>query len=131
MFKKILYVVSVFGIFTIGNVFAASSFQNTCSNLNFIYQGSDAALSATCLREDGTPNASTLKLKGISNNNGALVQEGSGSSSFQKSCGNIQIMAKNPTDVVLTALCRTKDGTSKPASITLNGINNSNGNLNY
>lgn len=110
-----------------GVAFAApSSFQNSCSNINFIYQGADAALGATCLRANGTPNASVILIGGISNQNGALTQ-GSGPSSFQQSCGNIQIQVQGEGQVLLTALCRTTGGTSQPSRIELQNISNENG----
>jgi hypothetical protein len=85
---------------------AASSFQQTCSNIAFAYQGNDAALDAMCLRRNGTPNRTSLILTGISNNNGTLVQ-GTGRSTFQESCGNILIVRESPTEVMLSAFCRT------------------------
>ena len=129
MSKKI--VCAVFALFALvaGTAFAQSGFQNTCSNITFAYSGSQAALQATCLRADGTPNPSTLILQGISNQNGKLVQ-GSGASSFQQSCGNIQITATG-SQVTLSALCRTSSGGSNATSLPLNGIKNNNGTLSY
>jgi hypothetical protein len=112
------------------SAFAASNFQNTCSNIQFVYSGSDAAVQATCLKADGSPNSSKLVIQGIGNQNGKLVQ-GSGASTFQKSCGNIQIEVKTSSIVTLSALCRTSGGSSNQTSIELNGINNNNGNLSY
>lgn len=128
MLKKIAGAVSLFALMA-SPALAASTFQNTCSNIAFAYKGNDAALTATCLRADGTPNATSLILKGITNQNGTLVQ-GSGASTFQQSCGNIQIQASGP-NVTLTALCRTASGGSNAASLPLNGINNNNGTLSY
>ncbi|MBS0245311.1 MAG: cyanovirin containing protein [Proteobacteria bacterium] len=107
---------------------ADNSYQNTCSNIAFAYSGNDAALTAVCLRADGTPNATKLILQGISNQNGKLTQ-GSGPSSFQKSCGNIQILVSNGPNTTLSALCRTTSGSSSATSLSLNGIGNNNGNL--
>ncbi|HEX2256620.1 MAG TPA: CVNH domain-containing protein [Afifellaceae bacterium] len=106
---------------------AQNTFQNTCSNIEFVYSGNNAALQAVCLRADGTPNPSQLVLQGISNENGQLTQ-GSGTSTFQQSCGNIQILVDGP-DVMLSALCRTSDGQSNPTSLSLDNISNNNGNL--
>jgi len=109
---------------------AASGFQNTCSNITFAYvSGSQAALNAMCLKADGSANGASLVLKGISNQNGALVQ-GGGASTFQKSCGNIQITA-NAQGATLAALCRDGGGASRPTSLPLNNIGNNNGNLTY
>ncbi len=109
---------------------AATGFQNTCSNITFAYvSGSQAALNAMCLKADGSANGSSLVLTGIGNSNGNLVQ-GSGASTFQKSCGNIQITA-NAQGATLSALCRTSSGASKATSLPLNNIGNNNGNLTY
>jgi hypothetical protein len=108
--------------------FAANTFQNTCSQIQFAYSGNNAALQAVCLRANGAPNATTLILQGISNENGKLTQ-GSGASTFQQSCGNIQILVDNGPNVTLSALCRTTAGSSLATSIELNNIANNNGNL--
>ena len=110
-----------------GTAFAASTFQNSCSNIGFAYQGSAPALTAVCLKSDGSPNSTSLVLQGISNENGKLVQ-GSGASSFQKSCGNIQIVVDG-SNVTLSAYCRTSSGGSNATSLPLNGIGNNNGTL--
>jgi hypothetical protein len=109
---------------------AASGFQNTCSNISFGYNAASAAtLNAMCLRADGSANGSSLVLTGIANQNGKLVQ-GSGASSFQKSCGNIQITA-NAGGATLSALCRGPGGSSSATSLPLNNVGNNNGNLSY
>ena len=108
--------------------FADNTYQNTCSNIAFAYSGNDAAINAVCLRADGTPNATKLILQGISNQNGKLTQ-GTGPSTFQKSCGNIQILVGNGPNSTLSALCRTTSGSSNATSLSLNGIANNNGNL--
>ena len=108
--------------------FADNTYQNTCSNIAFAYSGNDAAITAVCLKADGTPNATKLILKGISNQNGKLTQ-GTGASTFQKSCGNIQIIIGNSPNTTLSALCRMSNGSSIATSLSLNGIGNNNGNL--
>jgi len=107
---------------------AANTYQDTCSNIGFAYSGNDASITAVCLKADGTPNATKLILKGISNQNGKLTQ-GSGASTFQKSCGNIQIIVGNSPNTTLSALCRTSGGSSIATSLSLNGIGNNNGTL--
>jgi hypothetical protein len=107
---------------------AENSYQNTCSEIRFAYQGSNATLQAVCLKQDGTPNATSLVLQGISNQNGKLTQ-GTGPSTFQKSCGNIQILTGNSPNTTLSALCRTTSGSSMPTSLSLNNIANNNGTL--
>jgi len=106
---------------------AASSFQNTCSQIQFAYSGNNATISAVCLRENGTANPTSLTLQGISNQNGTLVQ-GGGASTFQQSCGNILVNV-NGSNVTLTAYCRTTSGSSNPTSLPLNNISNNNGTL--
>jgi hypothetical protein len=106
---------------------AANTFQNSCSEIQFVYSGNSAALQAVCLHANGTPNASKLVLQGISNQNGKLTQ-GSGPSTFQQSCGNIQILVDGP-NVTLSAICRMTNGSSTPTSLSLNNIANNNGNL--
>lgn len=107
--------------------FATNTYQNSCSNITFAYAGKNAALQATCLRADGTPNPSTLVLQGISNENGSLKQ-GSGASTFQQSCGNIQILVDG-SNSTLSAICRTASGGANPTSLPLDNIGNNNGNL--
>jgi hypothetical protein len=107
--------------------FATSTFQNTCSNISFVYKGNDAAIQAVCLRSNGTPNQTRLVLQGISNQNGVLTR-GSGNSTFQQSCGTIQILVDGP-NAVMSAVCRQSNGSSRPTSLSLNGINNNSGTL--
>jgi len=127
--KKVLLTLFVLFLATTAGAFAASSFQGSCSNIEYAYQGSQPALEAACLTAAGSPNNTSLVLQGIGNQNGTLVQ-GSGSSSFQKSCGNIQItVSSDGKTVTLSALCRTSGGSSNPTSLPLNGISNNNGTL--
>jgi hypothetical protein len=105
---------------------AASTFQQSCSNIAFAYSGNAPAINAECLRANGTPNATSLVLQGIGNNNGNLTQ-GSGASTFQQSCGNILIVVESPTNVILSAYCRTGSGASNPTTLPLNNIGNNNG----
>ena len=107
---------------------AANTFQITCSEIHFAYSGNNATLQAVCLRANGTPNQTSLTLQGISNQNGKLVQ-GSGASTFQQSCGNIQILLDNGPNATLSAICRTKSGSANPTSLSLNNIANDNGKL--
>jgi hypothetical protein len=107
---------------------AANTFQNTCSEIHFAYAGRNATLQAVCLRADGTPNQTSLTLQGISNQDGKLTQ-GSGQSTFQHSCGNIQILVPNGPGVLLSALCHMTNGSTNPTSLPLNNIANNNGTL--
>ena len=131
MSKKTLCAAAVLAAAFAAVAFAqASTFQNTCSNIGFAYVNNQATLQAVCLRSNGTANSSSLALVGISNQNGKLVQSGTGASTFQQSCGNIQITASG-SGVTLSALCRTSSGSSVSTSIPLTGIGNNNGTLSY
>ena len=107
---------------------AENTFQNTCSEIHFAYDGNNATLKAVCLRANGTANPTSLTLQGISNQNGKLTQ-GTGASTFQQSCGNIQILVNNGPVVTLSALCRTTSSSSVATSLSLNNISNNNGTL--
>jgi hypothetical protein len=108
--------------------FAANTFQNTCSEIHFAYQGNNPTVQAVCLKVDGSPSPTSLVLQGISNQNGQLTQ-GTGPSTFQKSCGNILVSVGNGSAVTLSAICRHTNGSSEPTSLPLNNIGNNNGNL--
>ena len=127
--KSVLYLSAVLAALFMSSANAASSFQYTCSNIGFSYVNADATLQAVCLRSDGTPHSSTLVLKGISNQNGKLVQ-GGGSSTFQQSCGSIEILVAGGS-VKLAAMCRTRSGSFNSTTLALNGISNNNGTLTY
>lgn len=130
MMKKMIALSTVVLAVTASAAVAAnSSFQQTCSNITFVYSGNSPALQATCLRANGTPNPTSLVIKGISNQNGRLTNSG-GASTFQQSCGNIQINV-TPGAATLSAFCRTTSGASNSTSIALDGIGNNNGTLSY
>jgi CVNH domain len=112
---------------TVSPALAASSFPYTCSEFRFAYSGANPTLQAVCLKADGSPNATSLTLEGIQNQNGVLSQ-GSGASAFQKSCGSIQILVDGP-DVTLAAMCKMTSGNFNSTSLPLNNINNDNGKL--
>jgi hypothetical protein len=124
--KSILFT-TLFLVGISGPARADSSFQQSCSNIAFAYDGSSPTLRATCLRANGTPNSTSLVIQGISNQNGVLTQ-GGGNSTFQQSCGNIQITV-TPTKTTLSALCRTASGSPNVTSIELKGISNKDGML--
>ena len=105
---------------------AASTFPNTCSNTTFTWNAAALpVIQSYCLKANGQPNMTSMVLMGISNQNGRLVQ-GTGNSTFQMSCGSIQILANTP-NVMLSAYCRTSAGTSEASSLSLNNIGNNNG----
>ena len=47
--------------------FAASSFQNTCSEIRFAYQGNQPTIQAVCLRADGSATPASAVIMGVSN----------------------------------------------------------------
>jgi hypothetical protein len=107
---------------------ATSNFPYTCSNTSFQWSASgQATIASTCLQANGAPHATSLVLMGISNQNGKLTQ-GSGSSTFQQSCGSIQFVINGP-NVTLSAYCRASNGSSQPTSLSINNVNNNNGTL--
>jgi hypothetical protein len=107
---------------------ANSTFPYTCSNTSFQWSASgQATIASTCLMANGSPHATSLVIMGISNQNGHLTQ-GAGASTFQQSCGAIQILVNGPI-VTLSAYCRASNGSSSPTSLSLNNIGNNNGNL--
>ncbi|WP_297341157.1 CVNH domain-containing protein [Pseudophaeobacter sp.] len=108
---------------------AGSSFQNTCSNFQFSYLGNDAGITATCLTSNGDANQTSIVIRGISNQNGILTQDGA-PSSFQKSCGNIGLWS-DLRSVTLTANCRAPNGEFIETSIEIDGISNQDGVLSY
>lgn len=107
---------------------AASTFQNTCSNIAFQYASDGGAqIAAVCLKANGMPNATTIAMPPIGNNNGTLEMGGT-AATFQMSCGNITLAAE-VDGVTLYANCRTTSGEFNESSIAIPGINNSDGTL--
>jgi hypothetical protein len=107
---------------------AASSFQNSCSQIAFAYVGNQPAVTAICRTMAGTVRRSWLVLSGISNQNGNLAYTG-GPSSFQLTCRNMRIVVNSRTTVTLTAVCRTVSGAWIATGIGLDNIANIDGNL--
>jgi hypothetical protein len=107
---------------------ANSTFPYTCSNSSFQWSAAgQATIASTCLQANGAPHATSLVLMGISNQNGRLTQ-GTGASTFQQSCGSIQLITNGPV-VTLSAYCRMSNGSSTSTSISINNVGNNNGNL--
>lgn len=107
---------------------ANSTFPYTCSNTSFEWNAAGmATMQSTCLQANGQPHMTSLVLMGISNQNGHLTQ-GSGASTFQQSCGSIQIIINGPV-VTLSAYCRMSNGSSNSTSLSINNVGNNNGNL--
>lgn len=65
--KRILFLTCLMTAGAAGQSFAASSFQQTCSQISFAYSGNSPTLNAVCLTANGTAHPTTLTLQGISN----------------------------------------------------------------
>ncbi|MDZ7960659.1 MAG: CVNH domain-containing protein [Aulosira sp. DedQUE10] len=101
----------------------SSNYHFTCKNISI----NGDVISATCQREDGSWNETSIVLKGIENIDGILeVTNPDKPSSFQFSAMNISIYGD-----VLSATCRREDSLWNESSIVLNGIENIDGNLEY
>lgn len=101
-----------------------SSFQHSCSNFGMT-AGLDT-LSAQCKKTNGSLQAASLRLRGIHNMDGALVNSNRGESSFQRSCKDVFICG-----TTLMASCRMRNGRFKDASVKIDGIHNMDGQLTY
>lgn len=102
----------------------SSNYQLTCRDISI----DGNVLTATCQRRDGSWNETSLVLKGIENIDGNLeVTDPNQDSSFDQTCENVSI-----DEDVITARCQTRDGSwNDSTSITLNGIENIDGELTY
>lgn len=105
----------------------SSTFQNYCSNIEFLLDDNKPTLQAVCPKDDGKFITSTLTLENIGNVDGVLT-EADGNSTFQQSCGNIQIQVDGPF-VTLTAVCFNTSGQPVSTSYDLNGISVDDGQL--
>lgn len=106
-----------------------STFQQTCTNVQFSIINNEPTISADCSRLNSKVKSSTLVLRGIVNMNGRLAQD-SGPSTFQKACKDMQISVDD-TAVALSATCPKKTGQFEKSSLPINGIENINGSLTY
>jgi hypothetical protein len=107
-----------------------STFQYTCSNIRFEYANNRASVQGGRARGDVPAHGRNSRRVDAHapghQQSERVLQRAMGESSFQKSCGNIQITVSG-LQVMLTAMCRTMSGTSLAASLPLNGISNRNG----
>jgi hypothetical protein len=101
-----------------------SSYQNTCRNI----QVDEATLSARCSRVNGGSNTTSIQIRGIENRNGTLtyLSDATDASNYQNSCRNIQVYKR-----FLSARCDRVNGSSSTTSISIRGIENRDGTLNY
>jgi len=101
-----------------------SSFQHSCTDIK---TGNEAdVLVAQCKKFNGTMQSTSIRLKGIHNMNGVLVQGGQSVSSFQRSCTNVFVCGTS-----LMASCKTKTGAYAESVIKIGGLHNNNGTLVY
>ena len=112
------FVISVICATSYARAQSASSFQQSCNNI----QVSGSTLSASCRRMDGSFNNTSILIRGIANNDGRLQFTGTGPSSFQDSCSDISVAGST-----LSANCRKMDGSFNRSSILIPGIANNNG----
>ena len=108
---------------------APSTFQNSCRNIELHTDSDEVAIHAECRTRNGDYNATAIELLGISNEYGTLRGRGDSASSFQNSCRNVQIRF-NAQDVDIAAICEDGKGGEKNTSISLQDIENNDGNLN-
>lgn len=105
------------------NAQGASTFATSCTDISI----NGAQLSATCNKNNGTNQRTSITIKGVHNQNGQLVQGNtSEASTFNRTCTDISINGDQ-----LSASCRTPSGENQRSSVTLLGINNNDGNLTY
>lgn len=104
-----------------------SSFQFSCT-LAYIQTDSKVAnLVAFCGTRNGARIRSVVRLKGIDNQNGILVDNGGNSdSSFQRSCYGLTVVGDE-----LFATCFKANGQRVPSKIKIEGISNQDGFLTY
>ncbi|WP_166482712.1 CVNH domain-containing protein [Scytonema sp. UIC 10036] len=103
---------------------APSTYQDSCQSISV----AGTTLIACCRTMNGTYNDTSIVIRGIYNDNGALryASDPTTNSTYQDSCENISI-----TGATLTARCRTINGTYNDTSIVIRGIHNDNGVLRY
>lgn len=102
---------------------SASTYQMSCSNI----QIAGSTLSASCRRNNGSFDNTSILVRGIENVNGVLQSNGLvQASTFQNSCTDIGVAGST-----LSANCRRLDGSFNRTSILIPGIENSNGVLRY
>jgi CVNH domain len=109
-----------------------SSYQNTCRNIRV----DETTLSARCRRVNGGSSTTSIQIRGIENRNGTLtyLSDATDSSNYQNSCRNIQVYKR-----FLSARCDYRsdrlrqrvNGSSSTTSISIRGIENRDGTLNY
>jgi CVNH domain len=104
---------------------AGSSFQRSCFRPDMAID----LLTAYCDDRNGQAQAASIRVRGIENQNGNLVDTRNRrkKSTFQNSCTNIRLYNER----YITASCTTRSGMQKFTYVELNGIANINGRLLY
>ena len=104
---------------------APSTFQNSCSDIKL---SSDAGkITANCKKKDGTPVPAMIDIQGVENIDGKLTKTGK-KTNFQETC-HTPNLSTNDKHVVLTAICKKKNGAPSNTQLELMGINNIDGAL--
>lgn len=107
---------------------ASSSFQNSCSNTQMSVSDNGVRISAECRTKNGAYNATSILVRGISNDDGRLRGKSGAPTSFQHSCRKITLNM-NTNQVALQAICKTRSGSERKTRLELTNIENRNGRL--
>lgn len=107
---------------------ASSSFQRSCDDIGIEVAGGDVFLVAQCRDRAGRYRPADLRLFGYQNDDGYLVRNGHGNSSFQRSCDQYRLDVRNRS-VMLNGNCRTRNGRYRESRIELQDIRNDDGRL--
>ncbi|MDN2581790.1 CVNH domain-containing protein [Aquibium sp. ELW1220] len=107
---------------------APSSFQRSCEDVQIEVAGGEVYLVAQCRDRAGRYRPAELRLYGYQNDDGYLVRNGYGKSSFQRSCDQYWLDVGR-TSVFLNGNCRTRNGRFRESRIELQDISNDDGRL--
>ena len=103
---------------------SASTFQDSCTNIRI----ENDTLTADCQRRNGRYRTSSIRIRGIHNDDGRLtyLRNSRGASTFQDSCRNIRVQGNR-----LNARCERANGSFVRSSIIIRGVQNDDGRLEY
>lgn len=124
-------ILASFGLLLLGagaSQAASSSFQRSCDDIGIEVAGGDVFLVAQCRDRAGRYRPADLRLFGYQNDDGYLVRNGHGNSSFQRSCDQYWLDVRNRS-VMLNGNCRTRNGRYRETRIELQDIRNDDGRL--
>ena len=116
-----------FGVWTMGICLPAaaapSSYHKTCRNISIERN----VLSALCKKGNGSELRTSISLRGIENIDGTLrVRDPNKSANFYLTCIDTRVY-----DKLLTSVCKKGNGQYQSTRISINGIANLDGVLNY